>query len=349
VQGCFERNYEKNGGAGLISSLRIRELTEAEHPAWNALVGRSMLGTIYHDARWLGAVSRGVKQTFKLYGAFSGEKLVGGVPLQVRKKGPLSLARRAFATPYANFIVDDGANVSEDVLKKALAEIAALNSETMVTSSPFGGSTALDASWRKEERATYLIDIRDAGLVWSRFTHNLRRKIRKAERDGVRVEPECPFDAFFEIYRRTFERRGMTIPFTRERFAAMCGALVNAGIARLYAARTSSNEPCAAALILFDSRRAYYALSGTDVETTEMFASTLLMWNILQDLSRTRPEFDFVGANVAGVTRFKKQFSGVLTPYVEAWKYRGAVEKAAIRFYRGVSGLQGVIKTACAR
>jgi len=316
-------------------ALMVRALRENEYPAWNAVVAASPEGTIYHDTRWLDPVCKAAGDVFSVYGFFLGGRLVAGLPLQIRRKGPFTLARRAFATPYAHPVISpDCAREVAPLLPGAVAEVGRKHSQTVLTGSPFASGFGLGPKWRIARRATYLLDISDPDNVWRGFVYQLRKKIRKAIRLNIKVKAGCTPEAFYQLYRRTFERRGLDIRVSFNRLADLLNSLALAHVGKTYAATTEDGETCAVGLVLFDARRAYHALAGTDVDATKAPASALLLWEIIQDLSSSHCQFDLVGANIPGIIRFKKQFGGRLVGYDEATNYRSNIERMLICTYQ---------------
>lgn len=315
----------------------IRELREDEYPIWNDMVEASPYGTVYHDTRWLKAICQATNGHFTVYGCFHEDQLIAGLPLQIRKKGPLTLARRAFATPYCNTVVDSSwAGNARPLIDAAMAHAAQNHSQTIVTDSPFTASLGLSPRWKAVQRSTYLLDISDSEKAWQRFAYQLQKKIRKAIRLGVTFEAGCQPETFFQLYEKTFRRRGLAVPFSALGFARFLDAVTrDAPIGKTYLTRTDDG-PCAAGLVLFDNKRAYYALAGTDIDATDAPASALLLWEIIRDLSSTHHLLDLVGANIPGINRFKKQFAGELVTYREVSCYRSTVEKGLIWLYQRI-------------
>jgi hypothetical protein len=303
---------------------------------WDVFLQTHPEATVYHDLRWLNPVCAATGDRLCVYGFFVGGVLAGGVPVQVRTKGPASFARRAFATPYCPPLFAPHVTVAEQ--RALLAALAKRNTCTVLAASPFADPPRYGKEWQEERRATYTLDISDPESLWQSVPYPLRKKIRKARRNGLIFSQDCPPQVFFELYRKTFERRERGLPFNGKRFCRLLAELETNGIARRYLVATEEGRPCAAGLVVVDSHRAYYELAGTDVEATTLPASALLLWEIICDLAPTYSEFDLVGANLSGVNRFKKQFAGRLVPYSEFTAYRTLAEHAAFRIYRALVG-----------
>ena len=326
---------ETKGERPVNETLESRPLKPAEYEVWDRLVEASPAGTVYHYSQWLRSVSEAVGDRLVLIGFFQAGELVAGFPCQVRGRGPLKLARRAFATPYSNLLVrpDVEAN-AEPLVNEALRKLSRGFSCIVVTQSPFANELPLCARWQTREKATYVVDIRNTGRLWQSFSHQLRKDVRKAEKLGITVSSPCPPETLSRLYRSACQRRGLTPPLSGERLVLLLGKVLGAGLGRTYLAATAEREPCVARLVLYDSRRAYCALVGLDREVRQTGASELLVWSVIRDFSKTHGELDLVGANSPEMAAFKRKFRGRLVTYTEATHFRSGLERVLIRLYQ---------------
>lgn len=316
--------------------IEVRPLGIAELAEWDAIVNLAQDGTVYHDSRWLCHIAKATGDSVHIRAVFLDGRLVGGIPLQVRKRGPLSLARRAFATPYANPVFrDDLGGLASGCVGRLFEDLAKSYSAVTVSGSPSALlPRSLGREWKVAQRATYLLDISDTDKLWERFGHQLRKKIRRAERRGIEIVSPCEPSIFFGLYNNTFARQGLRTPVDTEGFAGLLTALTDMNQARTYLARTVEGAPVVARLVLFDKRRVYCALSGADFSVIKGCTSELLIWHIIKDFSETHSELDLVGANIESISAFKRKFKGRLIRYQEATHFRSGFEKWLIRLYQ---------------
>lgn len=313
--------------------VSIRTLQSGDYPAWDQLVHESKDGTVYHESWWLDAVSRLTQTPCVVYGAYAGSRLIAGVPFCLRRRGPLTIARRPWATPYANCVFAAGACEDQNMAERLLHQVARDCSQVTYTASPFSKAQPMGPAWKVRQRGTFMLDIADTQRVWSEVVYQLRKKIRKAQRNGLVSAGPCPPDVFYDLYSKTFNRRGITVPFSRSRFGKFWAQLDAGKRARSCLIVDGNGTHCAAGLALLDNKRAYYALAGTDVDSSLLPASALLTWEIIKEVAPSCASFDLVGANIEGVVRFKKQFSPTLVEYAEATAYRSLPERLAMLSY----------------
>lgn len=321
----------------MIGKIVVRPLVRDDFDRWNEIVRLSSAGTIYHDSRWLIAISRAVNDSLVIYGFFNEGRLLAAVPLQVRRRGPLSIARRAFATPYAHPVCDPHIpEINEALTGAASKSFLRAFSQTILTFSPYDQRPAGWVQGMAEQRATYLLNIAEPRGVWRQFSSEVRNRIRRAEKSGITVTEEPDFLSFYELYRDTFARQGEVIPFTAQSFSHLLETITMGGFAHQYLARFADGTLAAACLILHDHRRAYYSLAASHEELRKTGATSLLVWHSIQEISQKVTEYDFGGANVPSVKQFKHKFRGRLVMYPEITYCRTYPERILIRLYKTV-------------
>lgn len=318
--------------------MEVRPLTLDERTAWESLVRSAPEATIYHSAAWLQAVSRAVGDTPLLLGLYDQDALVGGMPFQCRRRGPLRLLRRGFATPYSGL-----------VLRDCLARTAAASAfgrafrgfmEVRISASPFAAAP-LPFQGSRCPRATYLFPPEPSARQWRRFAPEVRNRIRKAEKAGVVLTETLDVAAFFRLYAALYEGKGRRVPFSASSFQQFLHEICAAGLGRLYLASTSAGL-CAAALILHDARRGYYSLAASDPQLRKTGAASLLIWQVLQDCAAQGRVFDFGGANIPAVAEFKRKFGGRLHVYEEVCLHRNRIEGWLLGAYQRRHRTRGV-------
>ncbi|MDX9972485.1 MAG: GNAT family N-acetyltransferase [FCB group bacterium] len=312
-------------------TLTLRALDPAEHATWDTLVRASAQGTVYHESPWLNAVARVIDNPIVIHGMFAGERLVAGAPLQLRRRGPLIVAHRAWATPYAGVVVHpDAWDSLRSELRDATQRLTRRFSRLTLAASPFMDSIEAQLPWEQSARATYVLRSRSLEGLWRSLACEVRTQIRRAEREGVTVSIEtCPRD-FYDIYRDFFARLGLPMPLDRHRFTRFLGQVAEQDLGRLYTARMPDGRLCAACLMVYDRRRAYYSLAASDAALRRNGSESLLVWEAIRNLFVSFAELDLGGANMPHILRFKSKFRGMRIEYTEATVYRTRLERLAI-------------------
>ena len=155
-----------------------------------------------------------------------------------------------------------------------------------------------------------------------------RYSIRKAEKDGVEiVKSTAPDDIekFWTVYQPTVDRQHF-VPFSKNYLRKEFEVFAEQGSAALFFA-TYRGEVISAAFIVFNPWSAFYHHGASDPKYTNVPASQLVQWHaILEAKRRGCVKYNFWGIAPedatkhpwAGLTRFKRGFSGYAEEYIHA-------------------------------
>jgi len=316
------------------SDCVVRSLNRDDWGAWNALVEQSPEGTIYHDYRWLDVIGVTTSSANEVFGIFQEGRLVGGFPLQVRRKGPVRIALRPFGTPYSGLVRCAGVDWNPGDWERLFDSIRCRFVESTLTFSPYSLQVTAPTNWTCEEKWTYLLNVGDPEEMWSNFSFEVRNRIRKALKSGIEVRENSSPENFYDLYKSVFANQGKRIPFTKWTFSNLLTTILEARIGTWYIAYTDDSKPVAAALFLIDSKRCYYSFAASAPELRRIGAPSLLVWRAIQDLSKSVQFFDFGGANIPSIAQFKSKFNGAKQRYMEYRTIRGNVLPALLAVYR---------------
>jgi hypothetical protein len=174
------------------------------------------------------------------------------------------------------------------------------------------------AGWSLTTRYTYVSRLPADPSV---FSPAVRRTIGKAENEFTIVEDGAHAPAAARLMRGAFARAGRRFRVSDEATAGIAGALMDAGLARTFAALPAGGGPPGAALVAaHDDRAAYYWIVGGEPGP----ATTLLLAHALPALAGAGiGEFDWAGANVPSVAEFKRRFGPELVPVIRARRAAG--------------------------
>ena len=107
---------------------------------------------------------------------------------------------------------------------------------------------------------------------------NCRRDLKKAEREGIRIETNAPFTEVMALCEKSLQRRKHTTEFltVAERIEAV---LRNAGRCQGFLARNREGVAISGVWIVWDEKRAYYLLGGYGDSATSSNAAALTLWH----------------------------------------------------------------------
>lgn len=163
---------------------------------------------------------------------------------------------------------------------------------------------------------TYVLDdISDPDALMIDADANIRKNIKKAQREGVTVDCIDDIGEFWRINAMTFERQGLTVPYSFDFVRRIDNACKARGVRKIFVGRDSSGEIHAAAYIVWDSRSAYYLMGGGDPRKRSSGADSLVMLEAIRFASAVTRAFDFEGSMIESVERFFRAFGGDPCPY----------------------------------
>ena len=181
-------------------------------------------------------------------------------------------------------------------------------------------------------RCTYLIeDTRDAAEMLAQTRENIRREIKKAQKEVV-VSEAANLDEFLPLHRLTFARQGKALPHSEEMLRRVDAACMEHGRRRILIAKGADGRAHAALYLVTDNRTVYYLLGGGDPELRTSGATSLVMWEAIRWASAQGKQFDFEGSMVEPIERFFRAFGARQVPYFGIEK----CDSALVKIYRAV-------------
>jgi lipid II:glycine glycyltransferase (peptidoglycan interpeptide bridge formation enzyme) len=176
-------------------------------------------------------------------------------------------------------------------------------------------------AYRIAPKYSYRLDLSDFDQVWAGVNRNMRRNIAKAKTQ-VEISIEADPELFYQINRLSFERQGLSIPYSREAFLRHDTALAQKKQRTIFFARDQRGQVHSASYLIWDQASSYYHLSGDDPALRKSGAGLLLTWEAIRYSKEVLalPIFDFEGSMLPKVEVIRQQFGGVKTPYFYAEK-----------------------------
>ncbi|MGB9691205.1 MAG: GNAT family N-acetyltransferase [Candidatus Sumerlaeaceae bacterium] len=316
-----------------MSKFVVREIENHERDTWDEFVMRSRQGTLFHTSGWCETLRRALAPAEPvILGCFEGSDLVGGCVFLERERFGMRTAVTPLLTPYSGFLSEPplaeklSDNVSrEHAILEALCAYL-LDSYTylnLVLAPHLEDIRPLQqAGFNISPRFTYYLNMRlSAEEHWRRFDGSARRQIKKAERQQWELSSRLPLDLAYELFAGNFARRGESCPVSYELFIA---AAEHRGPDRLREvfAVWHGERLAGFVVVLGYNRTLYYALAAHDAEYLSHGVSSFLVWEIIKRYSGVEWfTFDFVGANIPSIARFKENFNPRLQLYFQVEHY----------------------------
>lgn len=325
----------------MSSVITVRPVPAEEDELWDDLIARSPQGTVYHLSAWRDVVEAAYgKDSWLRLGCFHGEELAGGWLGLLRTRVGVAGAVMPLLTPYSGYVLaatragkfSDRASRIAEVLG-ALEEAArrqCAREDLILAPGLEDPRPLIQTGYRVTPRFTYHLDLSlAADDLWNRLDGHVRRQIKKGERENFQPgELDC--EQAWQLFQRLFTRRGnKRCPVSRHLFNAVVTGDELVGHRRIWTA-VRSGQLLSYIVSLEFNKTIHYAVAATDEEHLGTGASSWLIWQMLECCAADPAiqTFDFAGANIASIAKFKEGFNPALITHWRLQRAQGAPARA---------------------
>lgn len=290
--------------------MSVTELTEAMHSAWDTFVENSTAGLPQHLSGWRTVLARTHGYETHYLMARQGETIVGVLPLFIVR----SLLLGDSATTMPGGLCADSDEAALALVKRG-QEIArrAGAGRFLLHDSRRPWSAGLQTSSSHEH---WVVDIRmGADALWQGLDGNIRRQVRIARRQGLRVEIDRSgrlLEPFYEVLCRFTHQMGTPV-FGRDFLEHIVETFPGGfNIAVVYKGRA----PIGGYFQLQLGRCVYGTWGASLREYLELRPVYLAYWEILHNAVENGYNFLDMGRSPAGsnASKFKGQWGGYCQP-----------------------------------
>jgi hypothetical protein len=307
------------------SEHRTEELPESRYDEWLKFVAASPEGSIYAMPQYLAALSRAAGGRFVVLGVRHGGELTGGAALYETdsRYGPCVSPRpllyyngvllRRYETRYPSEQTSRHLKTLE-ALESAVTQRGYARLTLASRSSLTDARIFVAAGWNVLPRYTYVVKIDNLGLLWDRIEQNLRRLVKRCEREGVGFSEDGDFDAFFRLHASIMQQRRQKPYLSEAAFRGFFEELRMASLCRLFEARAPGGRVIASQLVLLGPNPVcHVGAAATDEEFQRSGVSAYLRWKSFEAMSALGyVAADLTDAALNSVTHFKSQLGGEL-------------------------------------
>ena len=277
---------------------------------WDAFVDTHPQGTIYHKSTWL--LSGAHQNTGLVMARDSKGTPLGGFAFALNTSNGLRRILKPALTARFGPIVAHNLSVAEKclILSKLIGalpphDLIGLSStdihDSLLLKSVLGGTERRYPTNLKTLPGT-------PDELLSSYQSNIRRNIRNALNEGGRFVEEADSDLAYELFVGAYQSRGDAPRFPKEYFLEIMRHLSLFGNVTLPGVSDKNGMLVAALLLFYDSKRAFYVVSGTDREALNGTAGALLVHFALRFAQDRNLLFDFNGSSIPGINGFFQKF-----------------------------------------
>ena len=300
-------------------------LENHEYDSWNQFAASCPSSSVYADTRYLKALSEVLECDFRVLAIKANGAFAGGIATLEYPTNLGLMVHPRLLLQYNGLVVGSGSSaypsrVTSDQIGSTNTIASFIEEQdyarTIIrTRWPFDDVRAfMVRGWSATPTYTYLVSLSDLSGQWQKVTRDLRRLIRKCEREGVNVTRDDDFESFYRMHVETSARKGSPIYLSESQFSEYYRKLTDKGLARLYHARIGDGSSIASQLVLAGDHPVSETVSAcADARYLKSGGNAFLRWKAFEDLAADGyTHNDLTDAELNPVTRFKSQFGGDL-------------------------------------
>ena len=183
--------------------------------------------------------------------------------------------------------------------------------------------------WRDFSQTTrysyQITDLSDLNRCFENFTYAKRKQINKAK-GALHTVFDMSGDDFYTHWEINLKKKkGNSVEHSRAYFLRLYEACTKHKQGKIIAIADDDNNIHAALFLVWDGEFAYNLVSSIDPDFKSSGASTLVVWEAINDMAKHVNVFDFEGSMEKGTERSFRQFGTVQIPYFRIYKYNSQV------------------------
>ena len=303
----------------MSQELILRPLHDGEYGRWNRLVSEAAEGSPYADTRYLATLATATGGTWDILGVLRGEELLGGQPRYIESQPWGNVLSSRLLLYYNGPVVRRSVCASTRRVESrrhqvlSLLEKGARQGCSLVRLKMRAPESdyrpLLWQGWQGKPIFTYVVDLSDLDRIWSRIDHNLRRLIRRCERNHHSFLTPPDATAFCAMHLEVHRRKDAPLYLPTDRFESFVAELRRTGLGELFQVNLPDGTPAASQLVIFSGHPVTHTIAAAaSAEAQKSGANAFLRWRVFQWLSeRGYRANDLTDAHERSVARFKSQ------------------------------------------
>ena len=315
------------------------EVRPVEDPqTWDDFVRTALGGSIFSSHTWLDCACRATNHALHCYGLYKNDSLLAAVSgLESRRTGFKRLTTPQL-TPHGGLlfapIPSKGPAKLEAEWGRAtqllIAHLLEHYDQVQLSLAPAIQDVRefTWSDWNARIRYTYQMDLSDLDSLWERVERRTRTVIRKAEKAGFTLQPTDDLDLFRRQYELIYAKQDGGPPIDPALVQSFATHALAAGLAQPQAIVSPEGDIASIVIFVEGFDTLYAWVAGADPAFNPSGATSLLYWRSFQQTHLKK--FDFVGANMPAIAKFKRGFGGDLVPYFVVDGFKSGLVKTAV-------------------
>jgi Acetyltransferase (GNAT) domain len=281
--------------------------------------------TIFHEEWWLDAATGG---NFKVAEVSAGGRVIGRLPYSTTKRLGMSMIRMPDLTYFLGPAVEEGEGTLNtrfltrlDITRELIRKLPRASWQYVKC---HGGVTEViafqDLGFRTYVQFTHELAPQPIDALWNGMRNKTRNIVRRAQERFSVSELHDPSE-LVHVFERNLQSQGIRNTID----GALCRKIISAALerkrGRILAARDADHTIVAANLCVWDNTTSFYLFS-TRCDSSGNNASTLLLWEAIQESARQGLVFDMAGLGTQGHILLYAGFGATICPRYVAVRSR---------------------------
>ncbi len=275
-------------------------------------------GTPFSNTSLLRAFAKASQSELSFVSATSETRCEAWIPVFIKKKAGMPMAIHPQLLPYVPVVFHPEVTFSQAHLQEIFedfAKILTLYSKRLLINLATDFQDIRGFQWKgikATPRYTYILPLND-DIKYQRLKY---RDIKKAGKLNPTVREEFDFELFLKLKKETYELQTKRFPYDDVTHMELLKSLAETGCLKQYILRVEQ-EDVSTQLILEGDRKIYTWQGFTRRDFLREGITTWFNDYLIRTFRNTHDSFDFCGANIPEIAKYKSGFGGTLTAYYQ--------------------------------
>lgn len=173
--------------------------------------------------------------------------------------------------------------------------------------------------YKQTSKFTYVLNnIKDYELLWGNMRENIRREIRKAEKNEIKILSGLPFKNLIEIIQKIADSRKFKM--NHGILKSIFDSCEKNDCSLCNYAQNRSGNILSVVFVVWDQKKAYYIIGGKNPDFENKGSASLLFWETIKMVSGKVDVFDFEGSMIQSIEKYFRGFGSAQMQYNVIYK-----------------------------
>ncbi len=175
------------------------------------------------------------------------------------------------------------------------------------------------ANFKQTTRYTYVIRKNNSKNPLEIAENDVRRRIKKAKKEGVYIEESEDVESLYKLATETFKRKGKELPYAFGLLNALFSSSYSRGKSKIMFANWNGMK-IAGAMFVWDNEDVYYLVGGIHPKYKNLGGMDLILHEGILFALNNHKNFDFEGSMIKSIERYFRSFGAIQIPYFNIYR-----------------------------